>query len=254
MQHGPGIAQYRHVALDVFVELCGVDVDVNDSGLSGILGDVARNPVVKPHADGDEQVALVGLDVRGHAAVHAQHAFVERVVGGYRREPQQGTAHRYVGLLGQAHQLLLGIGDKHPLAGQYERFARLIDEAGSCLYLVGLDGGVGVIAANELAGLIFIFGQSRLGIFGDVEHNRSRTAGPGDVEGAGYGPGNLAAVAYLVAPFRDRLGDTYHIGLLEGIGAQERRAHLPGDDDERRAVHHGVRQAGDDIGRCRAPR
>ena len=253
LQHGPGVAQYRHVALHVFVELRGVDVDVDDVGLSGILTYVARYPVVEAHAYGDEQVAFVGLDIGGHAAVHAQHALVERVVGRDGRETQQGAAHGNVGLFGQSGQFGFGLGDEHALSGQDKGFAGLVDEAGGLIDFGRLDGRVGVVAADELAGLVVEVGQSRLGIFGKVEHYRAGTSVAGNVEGAGHGPGNLVAAAYLVAPFGDRLGDAHHVGLLEGVGAQQRRTYLPRDDDERRAVHHGIRQASDDVG-CRRSR
>ena len=71
LQYGTGIAQYRYIALHVFVEFRRVDVYMNYFGLSGILFQVARYSVVEPHADGDEQVAFVGLNVGGYAAVHA---------------------------------------------------------------------------------------------------------------------------------------------------------------------------------------
>ena len=58
----------------------------------------------------------------------------------------------------------------------------------------------------------------------------------------------LHQVVVLGAGARDAGG----IGLLEGVIADQVRRHLPGQADDRDAVHQRIRQAGDRIGRARA--
>ena len=43
----------------VLVDLRGVDIDVDDPPVLGELGQLARHPVVEPHAQGQQEVGLV---------------------------------------------------------------------------------------------------------------------------------------------------------------------------------------------------
>ena len=45
----------------------------------------------------------------------------------------------------------------------------------------------------------------------------------------------------------DRPGDAGHVGLLEGVVADQVGADLAGDGDQRNRVHHGRGQAGDEV-------
>ena len=70
------VTQDSHVDSHILVDFRRVDVQVDDFCLTGIGLQVARHPVIKAHADGDEHITLVGLHIRSEVAVHAQHAFV----------------------------------------------------------------------------------------------------------------------------------------------------------------------------------
>ena len=48
-----------------------------------------------------------------------------------------------------------------------------------------------------------------------------------------------------------RARDAERVALLEGVGADRRRAHLTGDADHRDRVHEGVHQRRDEVGRRR---
>ena len=76
------VTQYRYIGFYVLAELRLVNVKVYDLGLTGICIKGACYAVIKTHAYGNEHIALIGLDVRGQIAVHAEHAHVERVVTG----------------------------------------------------------------------------------------------------------------------------------------------------------------------------
>ena len=72
----------RDFGMDVFVDLRGIDLDVDHFGLFGVTGQAAGNPVIKAHADGDQDIAFILFEIRAIIAVHAQHAHMQRVRGG----------------------------------------------------------------------------------------------------------------------------------------------------------------------------
>ena len=54
---------------------------MNNLGLLGIGLDITCHTVAETHADGDEHVAFLLLQVDGIVAMHAQHTNIERMVG-----------------------------------------------------------------------------------------------------------------------------------------------------------------------------
>jgi hypothetical protein len=59
IKHRRCIAGDRQLGKDVFVDLRGVDIDVNDTGIRRKIVPFARDTVREPGSDGDQQVALV---------------------------------------------------------------------------------------------------------------------------------------------------------------------------------------------------
>ena len=52
-------------------------VNVNDFGLLRIFAQGTGHPVVEAHSHSNEDIAFIGLDIRGDIAVHAYHALVK---------------------------------------------------------------------------------------------------------------------------------------------------------------------------------
>ncbi len=62
----------------------------------------------------------------------------------------------------------------------------------------------------------------------------------------------VGGVLDQVGVLDDRQRDAGHVGLLEGVGADQVAAHLPGDGDQRDRVQVGVGDAGDEVRRAGA--
>ncbi len=92
---------------------------------------------------------------------------------------------------------------------------------------------------------------SLLRVLGDVDEDRPRPSRARDEERLADGRRDLVGLGDQVIVFRDRQGHAGHVGLLEGVRAEERRGHLPGDADDRRRVEHRRRDPGHEIGRTR---
>ena len=98
-------------------------------------------------------------------------------------------------------------------------------------------------AARSL-GLSFWFCTS----FGHVEQHRAGPPLARHRERLVHRLGQLLDVLDQPAVLGDRLGDADDVGLLEGVPADHRPRHLPGDGDQRRAVHVGRGDAGHQVG------
>ena len=68
------------MSLHVLVNLTSVDIQMDNLRLFGIGLQIACDTVAEAHADGDEYVALLFLQVDGIVAMHAQHTHVQRMV------------------------------------------------------------------------------------------------------------------------------------------------------------------------------
>ena len=61
---------------------------MNHFGLSGIGIQVTGNPVVEPHAYGNQHIAFVGFDIGAYITMHSQHPFIQGMVSRHSRQSQ----------------------------------------------------------------------------------------------------------------------------------------------------------------------
>ena len=245
------IAHDRHVGRDDLADLRGVDLQVDHLGVGAEMRGIPRHAVVETHAHGHEQVALLVLDVGTVVAVHAQHAHVLRMVGRQGRETQQGRGGGHAALVEQRPQLGFGVAQDDALTHHDQRTAGLVDQPCGFGDAFRVGCGRGEVTADRGDFFVAERSCSALCVLGDVDHDGTQTARAGDVEGLGDGRGNVLGALDLAVPFGDGLRDADEIGLLKGVGAQQRGADLSGDEHQRRGVHqrvgqprHGVRGAG----------
>ena len=76
-----GIGVNVDVGAYYLVKLGGIDIDMDNFCLLGILIDSTCHTVVKTHTDSQYHISLVSLDVGCDIAVHTHHTFVETMVG-----------------------------------------------------------------------------------------------------------------------------------------------------------------------------
>ena len=242
------IAPHGHGGGHVFVDFGGVDVEVNHLSLTGVFIEAAGHPVIKTHADGDEHVALVGEHIGTVVAVHAQHAHVQRMVGGQSPGSQNGPGGRNPTFLDEGFELQFGRAQNHALPPEHERPLRLVDKRRRFAQVFGPHDGHRPVAANVRAGHVRRkVKRLKLCVFGDVNQHRAGPAAPRNVERLGQRLGNFLGLGHLVVPLGDGRGDVDDVGFLKGIGAQQVRKHLPRDANQRRAVNQRIGEAGDQV-------
>src|SRR5262249_32330796 len=85
----------------------------------------------------------------------------------------------------------------------------------------------------------------------DVEQDRPRAPGRGDVEGLVYVLGDLARGGDGGGVLEQGQRRAEDVGLLEAVGTDQLGPHLAGDEDGRHRVEHCVGDRGDQVGRPR---
>ena len=138
------------------------------------------------------------------------------------------------------------------MAGDDHGALRLVDQLRRLLDLRRMSGHVGVVA-GQVDGLgIGELDLFLLHVFGNVDENRSGAPRPRDVEGFLDGAREVGGVHDEVVVLGHGQGDAGDVGLLEGVLADGLAGDLAGDGHHGHGVHHGVGQAGDEVGRPRA--
>ena len=227
---------------------------MNFLGLLGIGGEFACDAVVETHADGDEQITFLRVFVRSQTAVHAEHAHVERMAGGQSRKTEERASGRCSCFFDEGPQFFACVAQFNALSDKHQWALGLVDQFGG-FFNAGAAGGrhrhIAAYVVNFRRHVCCLF---RLCALREIEHHGARTAAACDVECAAHGPGHVFGGAYLVGPFADGLHHVDHIAFLEGVRAEHLCGNLPCDDNNRRAVHHGVGHAGDRVGGSRTAR
>ena len=79
-----------------------------------------------------------------------------------------------------------------------------------------------------------------LHVFGNVDQNRSRATGPGDVKRFFDNPRNVFCLRHQIVMFGDGSTDFDHRRFLKGIAADQMRRHLSRNRDHRNTVHFRI--------------
>src|SRR5574337_95549 len=109
----------------------------------------------------------------------------------------------------------------------------------------------GLVAAQVRLLRVLQFARGVKHVLRQVDQHRARPAGGGYVEGLLYYPLEGLYVLYEVVVLGAGPRYADYVGLLEGVVADKRRGHLPGENNHGDRVHVGRGNAGD---RVRGPR
>ena len=180
--------------------------------------------------------------------MHSQHAHPEGVDA---REPSQaheGAGHRDLQGLGELEQFGGGVAVNNAAAGVEHRFFGLQDHFQGPFRLPGIPVDRGVITLDfdflgklrHHAGLLDIFRQ--------IHQHRAGPPRTGDIKSLVNGAGQVFDVRHQVVVLGAGPGDAHDIHFLEGIVADERGGHLPGENHNRDGVHIGRGDAGHRVG------
>ena len=261
LQHPFGVAHDVVVGEDVLVDLRAVNVDLDDLGLAGEGRRVQGHPVREAAAHGDKQVTLVAGHVAGPGAVHADHAGGQGVVAGEAAAAHDGDSHGGVQLFGQLFELLVRPATDHAAAADEQGALGLGDHLGQLVHVLlvglrglqvvaggqGLDAGAGpvLLPGNEL---IVDLHRGGGDVLQKVDKHRAGPSRGGHGKGLAHHVGDGLGVPHQIGGLGDGHGDAGDVHLLEGVLAQQRFAHVAGDEHHGGGVHIGGGDAGGQVG------
>ncbi|KAI3481425.1 hypothetical protein L1887_56127 [Cichorium endivia] len=283
-QVGHDVALDSARRLHHLVDVLGHHLEVDDAaaalerGGAGVrceLVDAAGDTVVESCAEGDDEIGVLHGEVGVRRAVHAKHVQTERVElvertqalegGGYGDVVLLGELGEQLGALGRREDALAGVDDG--TLGDADETRRLLELGGEDVLLgradVGvllLEGGAAAVAgdlsarqAGDHVGLGLAVGDGLAedacgDVLGQVDEDGAGAAGGGNLEGLVDAARELCDVLDHDVPLCAGPGDADDVSLLEGVGADGGGGDLTAEDDEGRAVAHGVLHGGDDVG------
>jgi hypothetical protein len=248
-ESGFGVAFDGDVHLNHFVELGGVDVDVDEFGVAAEHGGFADDAVVKAGADVEDEVGLADGFVGVGGAVHAEHAEGEGVGFWEDAFAKEGGGDGAAEGFGEHEQLLVGPRDHGALTGEDDGAFGLGDEFGGFFDagLVDFEGFLWVVT-GEVHGVIEGAGEGGLAfVFWDVDEDGSRAAGGGDVVSFLGDAREVVGFLDEEVMLNDGLGDVEDVGFLEGVFTKHPGNGLAAEDDHGDGVHLSGHQAGDGV-------
>ena len=234
-------------------DLGGVDVEVDHLGARRERVELPGHAVVEACADGDDQVGLVQPPVRPLGAVHAGRPVAERVRLGERALGHQGGDDGDAGRLGELAELVAGVAVDRPAADVEDRPRGGEQGSRRLANLSRVDAGRRLPPREiDLMGVSEV-DLRLLHVLGDIHEDRARSAGSGDVERRLQNVRELFDVLYEPRVLDDGERDSGRVRLLERVRADQVRAHLAGDADERCRVHPRVGDRRDEVRDARGP-
>jgi hypothetical protein len=203
-------------------DLGWVDVEVDDLGARGEGAQLPGDAIVEAAPQRDDQVGLVQRPVRPLGTVHAGRAERERMrvregALGHQRRHDRDPAQP-----GELEELAAGVRVDRAAADVQDRALRVLDRLRRLGDLQRMNlfgrpppGQVNRIRVPEVD-------LRLLDVLGDVDEYRPGPAAAGNVERRLDRVGQLFDVLDEPGVLDDREGDSGRVGLLEGVGADQR--------------------------------
>ena len=230
-QGGGDIAAHAGIGMPQLADLAGVDVHVDDARVRRELGQLAGGAVVETRADHDQQVGFLHRQVGGAAAVHAQHAQVERMRGRQGAQAFQGQHGRDLGGVDEGAERRHRIAQRNAAAAVDHRLLRLRDQRqrfmqrgiARCLDGIHSERGMG----RQMRRI------RHLHVLGQIDQHRAGPAGARQPERLADHHRQVFDAAGDEAVLDHRQGHAEHVQFLERVGAHQVGRHLAGDDHHR---------------------
>ena len=251
VEHPEGVL---HVCADgirhllVFIDLAGVDINVNDRGFRTEHIDGACHAVVKPGAQGNNQIRFIHGVIRKHGSVHAQPTQGKRVGFRHGANAHQGGRHRNLGTFRKFQKIPGSFRRNDAAAGVNDRPPGVFNQRDEFFQLVRRDGQHGVVAGNIHLHVKVRCKHGLLHVLGHVNQHRARTARRGDVEGFLDDTGQFFRFRHQIAVLHDRGGHAEYVCFLEGAASNQGAHDLSRNRHQRRGVQISIRNGGNHVG------
>ena len=242
------VADDRQVGLLDLVDFGRIDVDVDDLGAAGELGDLAGHPIVEANAERQQQVGVIDRVVGVDAAVHPEHVQRKRIVAGKTAQAVQRGRHGDLEFSGERGQFLGGLGDDDAAARVDHRPLGPLQEFRHRGDFVGRGAAFDRQIAGQLHRNVVVRHRLHvLNVLRNIDQHRARPTARGHMERLAHDPGDVVHVGHQRMVLGDAAAYFDDRRLLKGVGADHGRADLAGQRQHRHAVELGVGDGGDQV-------
>ena len=252
------IADHGDVHRHVLVDGRGVDVDLHLGRAVREIREPAGHAIVEAGAHRDHQIALGHCHVGFVGAVHAEHAEEERVGPRIAAEPHQRVGDGIARAPHQRRETLRRVGpcvdDAAPgieegTLGTRQQLDRALDR-------VRIGRALGPVGAmlQAVARCRTLGGVERLGhhhVLRQVHDHGAGPAGASDVVGLADHLAEIVDILDEIVVLGAGASDPHRVGFLKRVVADHVGRHLPGQADDRDAVHQRIGEPGDAVGGAR---
>jgi len=209
----------------------------------------ARDTIVEPCPERDQQVGLLQRAHRGVVPVHPGHPDGELVRVRERPACHEGGDDGDLQPRRELEQLLGRVGAQdaspgvdHGTSAGGHQFEGLLDHATVAAHRRAVARQVHVVVPLPLD-------RGVEHVLGDVDEHRPGPTRAGDVERLAHRARDALRGGDQFVVLGDRHGDAGDVRLLEGVGPDRAGRDLSGDRQHRDRVHVGVSESGDEVGR-----
>ena len=267
MQRVADVADNRQIGRLVFVDFRRVNINVNNGAGLAELFHLARDAVVEPHAERQQQIrARRDLDrfvtflfelaadgpVRVSRAVHAEPAERQRMRFRKRPHAHDGGRHRNLRGFGKLPEFLARVaGDDAATAIERRPFG-FFDQPDDLIQRHVVGSFLGIVAAQVNGFRKHRLRAMLLHVLGNVHDHRTGPSRLRDVESLLHDARNVIDVCDQIAVFHDRQRQAENVRFLEPAFADHVLRHLAGDGDDGNRIEISVGEAGDEVGRAGA--
>ena len=240
LQHIAQVTHQPHIHAHIFVQLRGVNVNMDLARIDGVCFQVAGDAVIKAHAKSKQQICLLDGAVDVSLAVHAHHAKVEAMAGRNAAKAQQRHGNRHLRALCKLQHLRPGAGRDDAMARKDQRPLGIVDQMQRALQLARQCAQVRPVAGQaQGTDLPNKFGAALLCILGNVHQHRPLASAARNEESLFDGARNVFRACDKIVVLGNGQCHAGHIRFLKRIRADGLAAHLASDANNRHRVHHG---------------
>ena len=239
------VAHHRQAGCNVFINLAGVNVQLDNRFLTYITVAVARYAVAEAAAGNDEHIGIRNSKVRGDMTMHTRQAQGTRIRFRINADTHERVDYRQVAFLSQLHQLCLRTAVDCAAADQKHRLLRCVQHLGCLRQLLRRRLRQRLCLSLHLG--LRPFQLLNLYAARNIHQHRAGTALLRQSKGLTQCRHQLLLAAYHHVIFRNRHRYADNIYFLKGVTSQHAYADLTGNCYQWNGVEISGRQTGDNV-------
>ena len=226
----------------VLVQLRGINVNVHNLGILGKRLDMSGDPVVKPHSQCDQQIAIADGIIGVRCAVHPQPIHRLFMLGRNRTNSHDRGRYRDASLGNKVLQFFAGVRRHNATTGIDDWSVRELDGGRDLTNrFTGYRGKAGIVTWQVHRGIHLQVGQVvELDILGHVHQHWAGTTTLADVKGFLHDPWQVGNLRHQVMVLRDPTTNFDHGRLLECVTTNCLGRNLACDAKDGNAVEFGI--------------